>query len=255
MVKITVIINTYNASEHLATVLDSVKDFDEVLICDMESTDDTLDIARYYGCKIITFPRGEYSIVEPARNFAIKNATNKWVLVVDADELVPLELKEYLEKRIKSEDCPAGLYIPRKNKFMGVYLSNFVHDYQLRFFKKEGTEWPPIIHSSPKINGRIERVPKKLSNVRLIHLTDDTISQRLEKINRYSEYEIKKRESKHYGAAALIYRPFWRFFRYYFLEGDFRCGIRGFIHACMGGVDQFIIMAKIFEDKQKHLHK
>lgn len=251
MEKITIIINTYNASEHLTAVLDSVKDFDEVLICDMESTDNTLDIARSYGCRIITFPRGEHSIVEPARDFAIKNATNNWLLVVDADELVTPELKEYIEKCIKSEDCPAGLYIPRKNKFMGVYLQNNIHDYQLRFFKKEGTEWPPIIHCSPKINGRIERIPKRMSNVQLIHLADDTISQRLEKTNRYSDYEIKKRKDKHYGAAALLYRPFWRFFRCYFLQGDYKCGVRGFIHACMSGVDQFIILAKLFESKLK----
>ena len=32
---ISVVINTYNASLHLAEVLETVKDFDEVVICDM----------------------------------------------------------------------------------------------------------------------------------------------------------------------------------------------------------------------------
>ena len=40
--KISVVINTYNARQHLEKVLDSVKDFDEIVVCDMESTDDTL---------------------------------------------------------------------------------------------------------------------------------------------------------------------------------------------------------------------
>ena len=53
--KISVIINTYNAEQHLRKVLDSVKDFDEVVVCDMESTDHTLEIAKEYGCKIVTF--------------------------------------------------------------------------------------------------------------------------------------------------------------------------------------------------------
>ena len=44
--KISVVINTYNAERDLERVLDAVKDFDEVLICDMESTDKTLDIAK-----------------------------------------------------------------------------------------------------------------------------------------------------------------------------------------------------------------
>ena len=43
---ISVVINTYNAEEHLRTVLESAKDFDEIVICDMESTDSTLAIAR-----------------------------------------------------------------------------------------------------------------------------------------------------------------------------------------------------------------
>ena len=47
---ISVVINTYNASCHLQQVLDTVKGFDEVVVCDMESTDDTLDIAKRNGC-------------------------------------------------------------------------------------------------------------------------------------------------------------------------------------------------------------
>ena len=54
--RISVVINTYNAEKFLAQVLESVKDFDEVVVCDMESTDRTLEIARQYGCKIVTFP-------------------------------------------------------------------------------------------------------------------------------------------------------------------------------------------------------
>ena len=55
--KISVVINTYNARQHLQKVLESVKGFDEVVVCDMESTDDTVAIAREYGCKVVTFPK------------------------------------------------------------------------------------------------------------------------------------------------------------------------------------------------------
>ena len=79
--RISVVINTYNAEQHLAAVLESVKDFDEVLICDMESTDTTLDIARQYGCRIITFERKQYNIVEPAREYAIHEAKHEWVFI------------------------------------------------------------------------------------------------------------------------------------------------------------------------------
>lgn len=86
---ISVVINTYNAERDLREVLESVKEFDEIVICDMESTDNTLDIAKEYGCKVVTFPKENHRIVEPARNFAIQSASSKWVLVVDADEIIP----------------------------------------------------------------------------------------------------------------------------------------------------------------------
>ena len=130
--KISVVINTYNASRHLARVLDSVKDFDEIVICDMESTDDTLEIAERYGCKVVTFPKGDLQICEPARQTAIEAASCKWVLVVDADELVTPQLKDYLYESIAREDAPKGLWIPRKNYFMSRFMHCFYPDFSLQ---------------------------------------------------------------------------------------------------------------------------
>lgn len=73
---ISVIINTYNSARHLEKVIDSVKDFDEIIVCDMESTDDTVDIARRKGAHVITFPKGNHTCCEPARNFAIEHASS-----------------------------------------------------------------------------------------------------------------------------------------------------------------------------------
>ena len=154
--KISVVINTYNARQHLRQVLESVKDFDEVVVCDMESTDDTCDIAREYGCRIVTFPKADHKSAEPARTFAIQSASNHWVLVVDADEIVTPELREVLYQRIADSDCPAGYYIPRQNMFMSMFVRDFHYDFQLRFFIREGTEWPPYVHTFPKVQGRVE---------------------------------------------------------------------------------------------------
>ena len=116
--RISVIINTYNAERHLEAVIEAVKDFDEIVVCDMESTDRTLDIARSYGCKVVTFPKGDLRIVEPARQFAIDKAGSPWVLVVDADEIVTPALRKYLYAAIRKADCPDAIAIPRKNYFM-----------------------------------------------------------------------------------------------------------------------------------------
>ena len=248
--KISVVINTYNAEKHLQRVIDAVRTFDEVLICDMESTDSTLDIARMNGCKIVTFPKGEHKSAEPARTFAIQSASCPWVLVVDADEIITAELHDALYKHIQKEGCAEGLYIPRINKFMGKPLKCAYPDYQLRFFIKEGTEWPPYVHTFPKVNGRLEYLPKSNKKIAMLHLADDNIRTILEKDNRYSDNDVDKKAGKNYGAGALLYRPFWRFFKCYVLEAGWKDGVRGLIYAGLKGFYQFTLVSKILERKK-----
>ena len=247
-VRISVVINTYNARQHLAKVLESVKDFDEVVVCDMESTDDTVAIAEQYGCKVVTFPKGNHTCCEPARTFAIQSASNPWVLVVDADEIVTPELREALYEIEKEGSSPvAGYYIPRQNMFMGMFVRDFHYDYQLRFLVREGKEWPPTIHSLPKVPGRVEKLqaPKE---ARLLHLMDETMHEYVAKMNVYTDNETEK---KQYGVAALFWRPLWRFFKSYVMDGSFRMGIRGLIRSGMHAVYQFILVAKIIEKRYR----
>ena len=192
--KISVVINTYNASKFLARVLDSVKDFDEIVVCDMESTDNTLEIAKQYGCKIVTFQKGNISIVEPARQYAIDTATNPWVLVVDADEIVTSALRNYLYTKIAEKDRPDGIYIPRKNYFMGRFMHSSYPDYILRFFRKEKTKWPPIIHTSPIVNGTTYKIPRHKHELAFEHLANDNVYRCISKTNQYTESEVEKKK-------------------------------------------------------------
>ena len=247
--KISVVINTYNAERHLKRVLQSVKGFDEIVVCDMESTDSTLDIARERGCKVVTFQKKNYTIVEPARQFAIDSATNEWVLVVDADELVTDELREELYNSISKADCAAGILIPRRNYFMGRLYD--YPDYQLRFLKKEGCHWPPTIHSRPTVNGPTRRLPAKRKELAFIHLADDTISLRLKKLNTYTDNEVKKRIGKRYTTFDLIMKPLWRTLRRYFFKGGIGNGAAGMINAVLDGLYKFITIAKIMEEEER----
>jgi glycosyltransferase involved in cell wall biosynthesis len=248
--KISVVINTYNAEQHLERVLESVQGFDEVLICDMESTDHTLEIARKKGCKVVTFPKADHKSAEPARTFAIQAASNPWVLVVDADEIVTTALREALYNHIQQPDCAKGLYIPRLNKFMNKTMQCAYPDYQLRFFVREGTEWPPYVHTFPKVDGPLAYLPKKRKELAFIHLANDSIHTILDKDNRYSDNEVLKKAGRKYGAGALLYRPFWRFFKCYVLEGGLRDGIHGLIYAGLKGIYQFMLVSKIIEKRQ-----
>lgn len=243
---ISVVINTYNAQEHLSEVLEAVKEFDEIVICDMESTDDTLQIARNYGCKIVTFPKGECTIVEPARNFAIQQASSEWVLVVDADEIITPQLRKYLYARIADPNCPKGIFISRVNMYLGKFLKDRSHNYLLRFVSRNHTDWPVTIHAIPKIDGNTEHAPAKYC---MYHLSDMSLRQYVHKMNDYTDNEVVRKAKKNYGIGALIYRPLWRFIRVYFIEGYCLSGKRGLIKACMTGVYQTITIAKILEKK------
>ena len=248
--KISVVINTYNAAQHLERVLEAVKDFDEVLVCDMESTDSTLDIARRHGCRIVTFPKAGHSIVEPAREYAIHEARHAWVLVIDADELVTPQLRDYLYRQTALDSPPDGISIPRKNYFMGRFLHSAYPDYVLRFFRKEKTHWPPVIHCSPEVDGSVFKIPKTRKELALEHLANDSVGDILRKSDTYSNYEMSRRRHKNYGLTALVFRPLFRFVKSYFIKRGFLDGMPGLIHAILDAHYQFCIVAKLIEERK-----
>lgn len=245
--KISVVINTFNAEKHLETVLKFLKDFDEVLICDMHSKDRTIEIAQKYNCTIIYHDNTGY--VEPARNFAIQSAAHEWVLVLDADEIVPVELKEFLYEQTERTDCPSGIRIPMKNYFMGRFMHCVYPSFLLRFFKKSETFWPPHIHSQPQIKGHIENIPAKRKDLAFIHLANDSVATNIRKTNQYTENEIQKRVSKEYSFCSLMNETVFRFFKLYILKGGFRDGKAGLVYAGLNSFYKFVTIAKIWESR------
>ena len=250
MDKISVVINTYNAAEHLEKVVAAVKGFDEILVCDMESTDETVAIARRNGCRVVTFPKGKHTIVEPARQFAIESAAHEWVLVIDADEIVTPQLREYLYRRIAEEGCPHCIWLPRKNSFMGRFMHATYPDYILRFMRRDKADWSPEIHSTPEIEGSVKRIPRDRKELALVHLAPNTLQDRLTKTNTYTEYELEKKKDKRYGIGALLWRPFVRFFKSYVMKQGFRDGLPGLIWAVYEGIYQFALGSKHVERKR-----
>lgn len=241
---ISVVIQTYNAQKYLQQVLNSVKGFDEVVLCDMESTDDTVSIAESAGCKVVTFPKGNYNICEPARDFAIHSATHEWVLVVDADEFVTPELKDYLYKYIEKPEHDA-LYIHRKNMFLGKWIKASYPDSQLRFMRQKKATWPPTIHSVPTIDGTIGQMPKD-PKYALVH-AGVTVKGQIQKMNDYTENDLVKRGQANASLMQMIFSPLWRFLKYYFFEGACLEGRAGFIKAAFSASGKFYYLAKVYE--------
>lgn len=247
--KISVVINTYNAEKHLDKVLNAVKDFDEILICDMHSTDRTIEIAKKYNCTIIYHEKANF--VESARTFAIQSAAHDWILTLDADELVPPALKDFLYEQIKRSDCPAGFRIPMKNYFMGRFMHCVYPSLLLRFFKKEGTFWPPYVHSQPQVQGHIENLSGKRKDLAFIHLANDSVSTNIRKTNQYTENELSKRKNKKYSFCSLMNETIFRFFKLYILKGGFRDGKAGLVYCGLNAFYKYATIAKIWESRIK----
>ena len=249
--KISVVINTFNSESTLVRCLDAVKSFDEIIICDMYSSDRTLEIAKQYNCKIVMHE--QTGIVEPARNFAIQAASSEWVFVVDSDEIVPSTLKDYLYKHTEKSNPSSGLLIPCCNFFMGQFMHGAYPNYILRFMKKDKAFWPPIIHAKPTISGKVDKIPAKHS-LSFIHLADESISARMLKINTYTTKEVERRVDKNYSHFSLLANSFHRFFKMYILKRGFLDGKPGLIYALMNSFYKIITIAKIWE-KQRQVDK
>ncbi|MDE5684677.1 MAG: glycosyltransferase family 2 protein [Muribaculaceae bacterium] len=248
--KISAIVHTYNAEKHLARCLKALEVFDEILVIDMESTDRTVEIAKAHGARVIVKERGEHRLPEAYRDFGLKAAKYDWVIVADADEIVPRALADYLYAEIERDPSPRAIMIPIKNYFMGRWMHAYYPDYILRFFNRVGATWPYEIHSRPTHRGPKVYIPAKRTELAYIHLANESVGQTFTKMNAYTDRE-KTRRSKRYRTIKLFYEPQFRFFKSYILKGGIRDGLPGFIHAVHDAIYRFSILAKIEEDRQK----
>lgn len=88
---ISIVIATYNSDKTLPLTLESIKKQDypknkiEVLVIDGGSEDETLLIAKKYGCKVIKNPKREPI---PAKHLGFMKAVGKYIVYLDSDEVI-----------------------------------------------------------------------------------------------------------------------------------------------------------------------
>jgi hypothetical protein len=61
---------------------------------------------------------------------------------------------------------------------------------------------------------------------------------------------LPRRRNKNYGLLALIFRPIFRFFKSYIMKKGFLDGMPGLIHALLDAHYQFVVVAKLLEERQ-----
>ena len=102
MVKLSVVIITNQEEENISRCLDSVKTLaDEIVVVDSNSQDRTVEICRSYGCRVFTHDFEGYG---KQKQFAIDQASNNWVLSLDADEVVTEELRAEIHNLLHKEN-------------------------------------------------------------------------------------------------------------------------------------------------------
>jgi hypothetical protein len=134
---------------------------------------------------------------------------------------------------------------------MGQFMRSHYPDYILRFFRKDKTHWPPVIHCAPEVDGRIERIPASRKELAFEHLANDSVSDILRKHNTYSTNEVPRRRHKGYGVGAMLLRPLFRFIKSYFIKGGCLDGKAGLIQALLDAHYQFAVVAKLIEERNK----
>ena len=248
MNKISVVINTFNEGKTVGRVIKSVGWADEVVVCDMHSDDDSAEIARKLGARVVLHKR--VSFVEPARNFAVLKASNDWILVLDPDEEIPAELGEKLQEIAASEDSPEYVEIPRKNIIFGGWMkaSMWWPDYNIRFFKKGAVTWGNEIHRPPKATGEGIKLPEE-EKYAIAHYHYESVSQFIERMNRYTSVQAEELKSQGYifNWRDLISKPNSEFLSRFFLNRGFEDGLRGLALSLLQAFSFLVVYLKVWE--------
>jgi glycosyltransferase involved in cell wall biosynthesis len=107
----------FNEEDNIGSCLESVKWCDEIIVVDSFSTDRTLEICSRYTNRITQRLWKGY---RDQLSFAISLAKEKWILVLDADERVSLELRNEIDRALASAGAEvAGFAMPRLVHYFG----------------------------------------------------------------------------------------------------------------------------------------
>ena len=248
--RISAVVNTLNEERRLPHALGSVRPWvDEIVVVDMHSDDNTADIARGFGAVVYLHERVGYA--DPARAFAVDQSTGDWILVLDADEMVPAPLARRLMEIARGEAADI-VRIPMLNYLFGAPLRGTgwgrEQDTHMRFFRRGSMEITGDIHDylHPAAGARIIEIEAR-EGLCLVHHNYSDVAHFVEKLNRYTEIEadaISRQKGRTSRSMALAGAA-REFARRYVKQRGFRDGWRGFYLAWLMAGYRLITAAKV----------
>jgi glycosyltransferase involved in cell wall biosynthesis len=230
-----------NAAAQLGHCLASVAFADEIIVVDSGSTDGTVELAARHGARVI---QREWPGFGAQKQFAVEAARHDWVLCVDADERVSLELRERIIAELKA---PRGFVyaMPRRNRFLGRWLRHGegYPDWSVRLFHRAHAHWgSETVHEKV-----ISRSPVLKLYGDLLHDSAETLEKYLDKQNRYTSLQAESMHAagRRANVVQLVVSPFLRFIKYYLLRLGFLDGVPGLVHITIGCMNSFNKYAKL----------
>jgi glycosyltransferase involved in cell wall biosynthesis len=244
---ISVCIIAGNEAQRIRRALDSVADWvaEIVVVTDDKVTDGTGRIAESYGAKVYCRSWEGHAV---HRNFASEKATQPWLFALDVDEVVSPALREEIAGAVSnagaSPDAPAAYGFPRCTFYCGRWIrhGNWYPDRKIRIWRREAGRWEGSPHEKLVIQGSVAWLRGDL-----LHYSMESLEHQVKKTISTADYFLQQCETsgRKVGFADLAFRPWWSFFRSYFLRLGFLDGWQGYVIAWMTAFYTFLRYAKV----------
>jgi glycosyltransferase involved in cell wall biosynthesis len=226
---ITACILALNDEPSIADCLDSLGSCNEIVVIDAHSKDRTREIAAARGARVI---EREWLGYQAQRQFAVRQASNNWVLSIDANEqMSPGLASELLSIRPHRLGQYAGYRIPVHSNYFGLPLGHgdWQPTHHLRLFdRRRAAIRGDEIRETIAVFGPVGRLRGEVR-----HNTYRDLDHQLGRLGGYARIMSDEMHArgKHASALRLFLDPAWRFLQAYVFKQGFLDGWRGFAMA------------------------
>ena len=226
--KLSALIITYNEIGYIEKCIESVSFADEIIVVDSFSTDGTYEFLKSHPkVKVIQNPFENFTA---QKSFTLKQASNDWVLFLDADEIVSNALQQEILETVSSGTNISAFWFYRQFMFKNEKLnySGWQTDKNYRLFRKSNAKFSDckIVHETLDVDGDSGILKEKLTHY--CYKDYEDYKSKMLKYGRLKAIESFYKEKK-YNYALMVLKTSWKFFNHYILRLGILDGKKGFI--------------------------